>query len=926
MIRTTFILSLLILTTISKEIKDEDGIKLNATALEKRLEEEVIPRFKEHIVRINKRQPQIKQELNLKIKKLTKSLEKIKKRIEEIKVNMQKSINKMEIQDKKRKAAIQKYEKFKKEKAINQMKLAEEEMKQITDKCTKTENILKKMQSNQQRLVKTAERISSLLRIKRKALKKSDEIKNIRVKRNTDKINEITQLIKQYKSTHLLVKNIKDTLNAKKNSGIFDQEYSSLKRKFKQYQRKEITAINQLEDMLKAMTIRQEAKSKFKEVKEVLNEKVKDVKGQIKRDKAILRRVTIKKNILKRKKNSATSSVEKAEAKNSMKQINSELNGLKIRVRQNTLMLRALKRKINRATIAYNAKKRNIEGRISRQRMMDMKDERDKLRSTIKNLKKRYNKIERKVLLNEESPEKIADLKKRMTEIINEIKDTKDKYQNAQNGIHQYFEERRKKYEEKKKHIATRKTILEKRIVVLRRIMTLNEKKLSQENSRGKRQVLLRKIKVLSRRIRRVDRSIKSINRRLRNSIIRASKRSERKVILFSKKERLIKKKLARLVVRRKKYNSSEKLVKLIPQIDRLEKEYKTELKQVKTLLKKAEQEANSMEAEVKEINKIREEEAKIRERNLKKRIHVVQNKLQVLNGRKGGKVNDIKAMLKMKIERMKIRANKNHQIALEKKRKVGISRLNKVLRGGVKRIKKIVLLKRHINSLKERISQAQKVMRELGNIVSNGDMKEKIETKRDELKTSINLMTIKKQKEEFVLRKASSSLLRTAGVIRGISEATIQSHQVQHAKLIVLKDKLEKEINQTLINGEEDNEKKNQLYDTNNEIIKTADAINELQIQMGKFSDLVMKVTQGVDDGIKQKSQCEMCTNLARVALKKKKYDGFSTIVVMKSMDNLCRKSKYPTTCYRTLIELGSRVFEEGVTPITACSQINKC
>ncbi|EMS14211.1 DNA repair protein Rad-50, putative [Entamoeba histolytica HM-3:IMSS] len=897
MIRTTFILSLLILTTISKEIKDEDGIKLNATALEKRLEEEVIPRFKEHIVRINKRQPQIKQELNLKIKKLTKSLEKIKKRIEEIKVNMQKSINKMEIQDKKRKAAIQKYEKFKKEKAINQMKLAEEEMKQITDKCTKTENILKKMQSNQQRLVKTAERISSLLRIKRKALKKSDEIKNIRVKRNTDKINEITQLIKQYKSTHLLVKNIKDTLNAKKNSGIFDQEYSSLKRKFKQYQRKEITAINQLEDMLKAMTIRQEAKSKFKE-----------------------------KNILKRKKNSATSSVEKAEAKNSMKQINSELNGLKIRVRQNTLMLRALKRKINRATIAYNAKKRNIEGRISRQRMMDMKDERDKLRSTIKNLKKRYNKIERKVLLNEESPEKIADLKKRMTEIINEIKDTKDKYQNAQNGIHQYFEERRKKYEEKKKHIATRKTILEKRIVVLRRIMTLNEKKLSQENSRGKRQVLLRKIKVLSRRIRRVDRSIKSINRRLRNSIIRASKRSERKVILFSKKERLIKKKLARLVVRRKKYNSSEKLVKLIPQIDRLEKEYKTELKQVKTLLKKAEQEANSMEAEVKEINKIREEEAKIRERNLKKRIHVVQNKLQVLNGRKGGKVNDIKAMLKMKIERMKIRANKNHQIALEKKRKVGISRLNKVLRGGVKRIKKIVLLKRHINSLKERISQAQKVMRELGNIVSNGDMKEKIETKRDELKTSINLMTIKKQKEEFVLRKASSSLLRTAGVIRGISEATIQSHQVQHAKLIVLKDKLEKEINQTLINGEEDNEKKNQLYDTNNEIIKTADAINELQIQMGKFSDLVMKVTQGVDDGIKQKSQCEMCTNLARVALKKKKYDGFSTIVVMKSMDNLCRKSKYPTTCYRTLIELGSRVFEEGVTPITACSQINKC
>jgi len=928
MTRLAFLTLLLILSVSA--MNEDDGIQLNATQIEKQLEEEIIPRFQKHIERINLRQPKIKHDLEIKVRKIQKSLNKIKKRIEEIKVNMQRSINKMEVQDKQRKEAIKKYQQLKKAKAMNQMKIAKKEVDAISKKCMKTENRLRRMQLVQHKLVKTAERMTRLLRLKRENYNKSDHLRDIRVKRNKAKIVEITHLIKKYKNANLLVKHIRETLEAKKNSGNLDDEYDNLRRRARQCEKKESVAAYQLEDMLKAMNVRADAKSKFKEVKNVLSEKVRSVKNQLRRDKSILRKVTIKRNIMKRQKQRLRNPAEKQRVRDSIKQINRQLIGLKKRVQQNSYALRGLKRKMNRATLAYNSKKRTIESRISRQRMLDLKDERMQLRRTIRSLKRRYTKVERRVLLAEDEPEKIDDLKKRMGEIQRDLKANVQRFNIVKEKIHRYFVAVAKRRASRMKRMTLRQSMLEKRLVVLKRIRAINEKKLTHENSSPRRKIILRKIKGLNRRIRFISRRLRIMTNRLRHITIVKGRKNERKVILYSRKVRLLKKRLARLQIRRQKYNSSDRLLKLIPQVNRLEQETKEKLQRITSVYKKAEEKANILDAEIREIQRMREIESSLKSKEIKKRMHVTEAKLRVLNGRKGSKIDDMKKVLRMKVNRMRSRVRRVDAIRMNRKRRIGISRLNKVLEGGFNRLKKVVIFKKHIGLLNNKIEQAQQVINKLSNIIADGKMKETINIKLDQLRTSINMLTLKRQKLEFLLKKAATTLLRTTAIVKGVAQATVEAHQVHHAQLIVNRDKLEKSIerhaNGTFIETERNIERRNHLDELNKHIKESAMSIDEVRIQSAKFAKLTLLVTDGIDDTVEKKGDCELCTTLARIMLQKKKYDGLGAIKTLKHMDRVCNKSKYPTTCYKTLISLGSQIFEQGVTPLSVCRGINKC
>ena len=176
------------------------------------------------------------------------------------------------------------------------------------------------------------------------------------------------------------------------------------------------------------------------------------------------------------------------------------------------------------------------------------------------------------------------------------------------------------------------------------------------------------------------------------------------------------------------------------------------------------------------------------------------------------------------------------------------------------------------------------------------------------------------------MLRKTTASLLRTTAVIRGITEATIQAHQIVQAKMVLRKAQMEKELNSTKINGEEDSEKRTQLDEFISEMKKNAQSINDLQVQVNRYTAMVRSITDKVQETVPPKATCQMCTKLARIALEKQRYNGMKTIKIMKGMDKVCKGSKYPGTCYKTLIELGSRMFEKGTTPNSACASINKC
>ncbi|KAL7722513.1 DNA repair protein Rad-50 [Entamoeba marina] len=868
------------------------------------LQNVVIPRFQKHIKTIRLKQPALKHHLTIKVTKLSKARTKTQKRVEEIKLEAQKKKNEKELR------SLSKAPK-------NVQMNTKSAFDKINSKCTKTAAVLHKMQTTQKRLVKVVDRITAALRAKKIALRKADSILKMRIARNTKKINEIKQLIKDHQVAVTTSEIMKKQVKQKEANNQMDEEYHILKRNLNKVLLKKHNTVSQLNDMLKAMTVRAEVKNQFKEAKSIIKDRLKDVKVQMKRDKAILRRASLKRRVLKRKS-------QKNQSKSvNTKQINNEIRRLRNHIHENSVMLRKLKHKLTRATSAYEAKKKTIEGKISRQKLYALKTERRKLLSDLRKNSKRYTHIERKILMNED-PDRTNEMKNKLSALKNERVDLKKKLAFVKGQIATFFIQRSKRIAEKQHRIAVKQSILKRRVIVLRRIRTLNEKKLSVEKNKRKRHSLLHTIKSLGKRIRFVRLRIRRLTRISRNMTVRNFKRANNKYNQCQRRYSKLQKRLARLQLRKEKYLVSEHFKPLVPQVDRKIKEISLKIKGSQEELRHSEAEANKLDAEVREIKKLRAEEAKVKKTLIKKRLHITESKLQALKGKKGQKAHDVTRMLKMKVRRLKRREKRNELITTKHKRKVGIHRFHMILKGGFKRIKAVVNLQGDLHQLEKKLRKIEMLEREMSTVNINGEEKEKLEVKREELQTARRLIVVQIQKKYFSLQKATASLFRTTAIIRGVAEATIQAHRVTHAKMLIERGKLQQELEQE--SGDEITSKTQRLEDLNEDLKKSAVSIHDLQVQVTKFVELTFRVTRFVNEKLEKKEHCALCLNLAKNTIEKYGLDGVSRIKSMKDMDSYCRQSLHPTECYRTMLLLESKIYEEKATPQSVCNSIGKC
>ncbi|ELP92992.1 DNA double-strand break repair Rad50 ATPase, putative [Entamoeba invadens IP1] len=904
----------------------QTNVTIDIASVKNSLVKEVIPRFKNHIEKINKQQPTVKQNLEVLVTKCEKKGERLKKRVEEVKVNMNKYVVRMEENDSLKRGAMTKLNKAKKEKDTTNIAAQTSILSKYAAACSKTETKLRKMQNKLQKLAQQVEENNTALRKRRAALKQCDELKNIRIERNNATIGEIESLIKKQEMSTAQIGIMKTKMEELKGVGIVNGEYDTIRRQIVKAERKESKIEQMLDDLLKAMNKREALKKKFKEEKEILVEKQQTVKTQLSRDKAVLQRIVTRKEAALKKKLSATTQTEKNEAKNEIKTIKLEMKGLKQRVNDNAKVMKGINRQIALLKNEYEAKKKIIAGKLVREKITQLKEERTDIRKRIQNLMKRYNKIERMVLTEDMEPAKKTDLKTRLGQIENDVKIARVSLKTVSDEIKKFYDEKAARKEKKLSKMRQMKFALDKKIVLLRRLRGMVEKKLMKEKSSTQRKMLFKKITAMNKKIRLIRKRSIRIGLSLQRHVIKKARKGSKRLIHLERKERSIRGYLSRLQVRKEKYSASPKMVAALPQVKRLVSESTSRLKKINEQLKHTEDEVERYEAEVKEIKKLAREEAQVQVVELQKKIHGVSARIKALSGRKGEKIHDIRVMLRLKRDRLKRRLQRNKKIAETRQREEGVLRFNKSLRLGTKKIRKVISLRERAAYLQHKVQEAKELRKNLGDVLTKGSVKEEVDNKRDQLSVTQTKLKLKLEKTEFETRLAVQTLFQASGEERAIYEATNERLNNELKMLKKQVAKVESTLNQTQFIKDADEQKLAVLDDLKKDVKNTQKAIQEIQIQSQHFTDLVVQATKGVfDKDVPQKAKCEMCTFLAREALTERKYNAEGKIQVMRKMDRVCRKSKYPTTCYQIITKIGSRIYNDIKSPSSLCSSLYK-
>ncbi|ELP84592.1 kinectin, putative [Entamoeba invadens IP1] len=907
----------------------ETSVSINTTKVQTELEKKVIPRFQSHIDRITKRLPEIKHQIQLRIQKVTRRLTATKKKIEEIKVNMNRRLQKMDELAKQKTDLKKTIDQLKNSKTDQKYVKTEARYNQIALQWKRNDFIIKKMQGNLSHFVKNQEHLTAMLRRQNKFLKNVDALHATRVKRNTAQIEKIKKLIQKYEKQKSEKLKKQDELNNIKKNGKH-QSTHTVSNEIAWYEKKESKASRMMSDMLKAMNTRQAAKSRFKEVKEILTDRMNEIKQKLQIEKSLARRVTIQKKILKKKlKQSQKKNVnttEKDKIKQQIFDVNKKITGMKKKIRKNTLTLRGLQRRINRANRIYTQKKRSLDLKFTKGQFIELKEEKHMLIGEVRRLEQKYNKMERDVLLGKlESSEK-EPLKAVLKALSDELNIQRSRLEKVDLKLTMYFAEKRKKVTERISQLKKKVDITEKRLVMMRRLRGMAEKKVISEKQKGKRKMLLRKIRKMGQQIAAVRRKVASLTHRYRQMIMRSLKAKKRVLRRNLALEKKLKVKLAEFTMRETNYKKSEKLKVLVPQVIRRRNEKQLKLQKIQAKIKLIEQDVQREEAEVKEVRKLIQIEAQMKQNELKQKLTKLAARYEQLRKTKGEGAKEIQKMLKMKILRLRDRYNRKKQIQIKRKRDEGIKKLNTVLQGGVKRIKKVVLLRKRVRQIEAQITEAKKLEDKLSKAQDVKGVEEQIDKKRQELRELVNRLTLKINKIKFVRRKTATSLLRTVGVVRGVFEATINAQEVHRAELVVRQSELDTQLNSSKNSVEQKREIGSKLFDVRNDLERIGTDIFEMKDQISKFTKLVEVATRDVDEEVNEKDKCELCQRIAKVAVKEHAYDAFGRIMTMKNMDKICRRAKHQLECYKSLIEVGKRVYERGTTPYMVCKDINKC
>ena len=521
--------------------------------------------------------------------------------------------------------------------------------------------------------------------------------------------------------------------------------------------------------------------------------------------------------------------------------------------------------------------------------------------------------------------------------ISKEIEILEVKTKELSKEISTYFDKKEEKANQRIESLKHRRTVLERRIVVMKRLRRLNEKNMETEKIKMKRRTLLKKERILTKKIKKFNVRSRRLLRLIRNLVIRKYNRVQKKNKTLDVKLRKIRHKIARHAYRIKHYQSSQfnELKSLIPSLQRRLSEEKQEFFAIRSKHDKYQDLEQELYAEVKEIRKQREEESRLRRQRMLNERRRIMLKLKSLEGKEDDdRVDDLRRMLIMKQQRIERKLNHGKLMQGKKRAKLGIKLMKKVLNSGFRRIKRIVFVANSIYKLRRVNEQASMILQQIDTVKQNQlneTQHEKLEKRKQKLLTTISMNNISIQKKVDQLKQTVKSLLRATAVVNGINSATLFEQKILQARLIVKKDKLEREvlrINQTqgitrgVIN------RINEIEDIDKRMKENLNDLRSLASDLEKYITMVTKLTRNVHDAPHLGNKCSMCKKLAQEAFSVQQKRGFGRIIIVRKMDNYCKKSKYPISCYRVVLGLQSELElkNHGHTPEQVCKNIEKC
>ncbi|KAL7715561.1 DNA repair protein Rad-50 [Entamoeba marina] len=903
---------------------------LNANLIVKDLSKVIIPRFQQHIQSIQIEHPKIKHQLQIEVTKLVKARKTQQKRIEEIKVNMEKIIARLKTLEKKKKQLTTELRKQSNNKD-NKKTLNKSKLTKITLSCARIGDKLKRMQNGQKRLVKNVEKLGIAIHIKKNTLKKSDKVLKIRIARNVKKIKEIQRLIKEYNEAHQTKVHVKLAIAHKKTNKVIDEEYHILKRNMNKVVLKEQSLIEQLNNILNAMNIRYEAKTKYERAKTKINGELKNVKSQMKKDKAVLKRAVLKKKLLKKRITLTTNSVASNTTNTTnttiitnalnvnVHRINDEIRGLRIRIRDNSRMTKSLQRKLHLTTKTYINKKKSIESHITRQRLVALKVERRKLVKDLHKNRRRYLKVER-ALLMKQNPNRLNDYKKRMSALKNEEIDLLSKLKYNKEYITDYYTARTRKFNELKHRIGIEQPILKRRLITLRRLRALNEKKFAAEKIANKRHMIHHTIKSLTNKIKALVKKIHSYTHTTRKITLRNARKAEHILLHHQRKQAMYRKLFKSLTDDKKKYSKDKQLKRILPQVNRRIQEITMKNEKNQKQLIKAENKARQLDNDVHQIKKFELEEAQRKSVHIKKMIHVTNSRLNALKGRKGKRARDMIEMLNNRVSRLRNREKRQALLLEEKNRKSGVARFSMKYRTVYTQYKIVKHLKQRLQKVERKINRMNTLGKKLQNLVIGGVQGQQTESKNDQINTSMNLLLIKKEKLLNQIHNENSLLKQYIIAARGAGEASVQAH-TNHIKSISSQ-------KNALIKSKHSNSESTQLeiHYISSLLNRTEKSLYDLKMQITDLSSLSKKSTTITTLNHSSNPRCDVCLQLAKMALVKHNVHGVSRTQTLHELDDVCRNSEHSSLCYKTLVALGSKVFVDNATPLSVCENIHQC